>query len=548
MENRVFILFFVIVFLSFLFTASSACVLHERKKHALKIPPIAWILLFFAITIPLTFGLEFFEIQLFKDYTQGLRIEFHGLFFQNGDGNSYLFDIYINKKILDIIRQVLYFSVMLWISCTAAFLSFGMSSYFNSLHFLTKHSSACHDDKINKIFLQAKRTAGIRRNVVLRVVKSDIKISPCTCGTVFPTVFVGKDYLYGYSETRLKLIFLHELMHIKQYHSFLKLLTLGITSLFGLIPFAKRIRKAVIEDCEYICDRKVMAFMGEDMIAEYMSMIIDIAEQNVKYKSNDALVSPASEAGEMIMKRYGSMKSDYCKWNNFRYILPVILTTVILNMLGMSSVAIKSIDNIGVDIASPIIERSLCEYFGVTDPHDLKESHIAAVYSIEFCLSKEIEMIDRTNDERYALSVIINEGLVYNGNGCVPFPGYPDEAKFICGIVPQIVRADMFASVFSDDTDAVSRFSSCYKSLKYAGEDEVEVLILDGVDHDTVREYLLYEYENGKLDDFLIASKIVDTRDILLFDNLRTIIFSDKLKSSVEDLYSGADFAIINRK
>ena len=548
MENRVFILFFVIVFLSFLFTGSSSCVLHERKKHSLKIPPIAWILLFFAVTIPLPFGFEFFEIQLFKDYTQGLRIEFHKLLFQTGESNSYLFDVYINKEILDIIRQVLYFCLMLWISCTAAFLSFGMSSYFNSLHFLTKHSTECHDDKINKIFLQAKRTAGIRRNVVLRVVKSDIKISPCTCGTVFPTVFVGKDYLYGYSETRLKLIFLHELMHIKQYHSFLKLLTLGITSLFGLIPFARRIRRAVIEDCEYICDRSVMSVMGEDVIAEYMSMIVDVAEQNIKYKSNDTLLSPASEAGEMILKRYGAMKSGYRQGNNFRYILPVILTTVILNLLGMSSVEIRSIDNIGVDIVSPIIERSLCEYFGVSDPHDLKESHISSVYSIEFCLSEEIEMITRAHDTRHALSVIINEGLIYNGNECLPFPGYPEEAKLSCGIIPQIVRADMFESVFCDDSDAVSRFSACYKYLEYDGEAEVEVLVLRGADHGTVSEYLLTKYENGKLDDFLIENKTVDTRDILLFGDLRTLIFSDKLKSSVKELYSESDFAVINRK
>ncbi len=548
MENRVFILFFVIVFLSFLFSVTSSCVLHFRKKHSLKIHPPIWILLFLSFTIPLTFGSGLIEIQLFTDYTEGMRIEFHSMPLFSSAAASYLGDVYIAKQMLDIIRHSAFTAVMLWIVCTAAFLSFGMSSYFNSLHFLTKHSSECHDDKINKIFKQAKKTAGIRRNVVLRVVKSDIKISPCTCGTVFPTVFVGKDYLYGYSDTRLRLIFLHELMHIKHHHSLLKMITLVITSLFGLIPFAKTIRNAVIEDCEYLCDRGVMKAMGEDMIPEYMAMIIDVAEQNIKHRTNDALLSPVSEAGEMILKRYGAMKSGHKQKNGAGYILPIILAALLINFFCMSSVKIKSTDNLGVDIASPIMERALCEYFGVADPHELNEEHIASVYSIEFLLSEEIDMVKRSDDNRFSLAVIINEGLIYTENECLPFPGYPDDIRFSCSIIPRAVRADMFDIIFRGDSDAYKNLTSCYRNIGYEGSEHVPVLLLDGADDEIVMKYLRQGYTDGAFDVFLITGKTVDTRDIALFKDLRTLIFSDKLKSSQESIYTASDYAVINRK
>ena len=40
----------------------------------------------------------------------------------------------------------------------------------------------------------------------------------------------------------------------------------------------------------------------------------------------------------------------------------------------------------------------------------------------------------------------------------------------------------------------------------------------------------------------------MDTRDIPLFDGLRTLIFSDRTESSVEEWYETTKFAVIRRE
>lgn len=540
MENRVFILFFVILLLSFLFVFASSGLLRTRKKHTLRIIPIMWIFMFFTVTIPLTCGIDLIELQLFTDYTGGMRIEIHSLLV-----NAQIAELYIREEILNTIWLMCLLFIVLWMSGTAARLSFGVSSYFNSIHFLTKHSSECHDDKINKIFADAKKAAKVRRDVSLRVVKSDIKVSPCTCGTVFPTVFVGKDFLYEYSDFKLKLIFMHELTHVRQFHSFLKILTLIMTSIFGFIPLSKSVKKAVSEDCEHICDCAVIRSVGESAISEYMGTIIDIAERNIRNKNPDALISPISESGEFILKRYSVMKQHTAQNSSVRYALPLISVFLLINIFMMSSVSAKSIDNLGVDIASPLIERALCEYFGISDSHELTEKHISSIYSIEFALSDDIEHLENT-DKSYAVSVILNEGLVFSDNGeFLPPPEYPHSLKFSSGIFPHIIRADMLECMIPQDPEENRIFRSIYTLTDC--ESEVPIYVSDDPDEKAVKKYLEAEYKNGRLDVYLTDSKVIDTRDIALFDDLRTLIFSDNLESSDETLYTVSDYAVIER-
>lgn len=539
MENRVFILFFVILLLSFLFVFTSVGILRTRKKYALRIIPLIWILMFFIVTVPLTCGINLIELHLFTDYTGGMRIEIYSILMKNQ-----IAELYIREEILHTIWLLCLLFVSLWLSGAAARLSFGMSSYFNSIHFLTKHSSECHDDKINKIFSDAKKEAKIKRVVSLRVVESDIKVSPCTCGTVFPTVFVGKDFLYEYSDFRLKLIFMHELTHVRQFHSFLKILTLIITSFFGFIPLAKKIKNAVSEDCEYICDCAVIKSMGDSSVSVYMNTIIDIAERNTGYEKKDAEVSSMSESGELILRRYNVMKHHISQKSCFGHILPLIFVFILINLFMMSSVSVKNIENLGVDIASPLIERALCEYFGIVNPHDLTEKHISSIYCIEFELSDDIEYIENT-DENYAVSVIFNEGFVCSGEELLKLPGYPDSLKFSSGIFPRIIRADMLDLIIPLDSEENRIFRNTYMLAEC--EDFVDIYVSNDPSEEVAKKYLESEYKNGELDVFLTDSKIVDTRDIALFGELRTLIFSDNLESSDKTLYTVSDYSVIAR-
>jgi len=504
--------------------------------------------MFMSVSIPFTHGVNLFELQLFTDYTDGLRIEMHRKFLSLLNENTLLNEFYITSDKLIDFRIACMIIMAIWVIVVIVSLVYGISSYCNSIHFLTKHSSRCYDERILAIFDEAKSIAKLHRNVTLRIVKSDIKISPCTCGTVFPSVFVGQEHIEMYSDTRLKLIFLHELIHVKQGHSLLKMMTLFVTSMFRIIPISKQIRKAINEDCEHICDCKVIESLGEEHLSEYMSMIIDVAWHNVSEHESSEVLSSVSASAELILKRFNVIKNQKSEKNSLKYVIPLLVVTVAVNIFFMSSVSVKSIDDLGVDFTSPFMERAICQYFGLKDPDEITESHLEAIYSIEYLLSGDIVHLTRDESNRYALSLIINDGLVYTGEEYIPLPGYNEGEKFTFEMFPRVIRADMFDRVLPRYFQSSPSIRPWYTELDYEGSEELPLMIYENPDKYTIKTYLEQKRIDGELDIFFISSKNIDTKDISLFKNLKTLIFSNNLKSTDESLYYCQDYAIIERK
>lgn len=535
MENRVFILVFLIAVLSFLFTAVSLIILHIRGKYNLSCSGVIWVILFIATAVPIVNQQSMFQLQLFTDYTGGMRIELQD------DGEILRDDIYIPKKAIDVAAGACGLISAVWFITATAYFTYGLAGYFDNLHFLTKHSSECHDERINEIFARAKKKAGLHRNITLRTMNSDIRLSPCTCGIIFPAVYIGSDYLSDYSDLRLELVFLHELIHIKHHDPSLKFLTLIVTSFFKLLPMSARVKNAVGEDVEFRCDKSVLEIMGDGVRGEYIAMIIDVAERNLKDECGNAdFLSSVSRSGEMIINRYKYMKERHSRKSSAVYAFPLLVAAITLNMVLMSVFSIKNIDNLGVDLANPLIETAMCEYFGIPDAHELTEDDIASVYSLEFALSDYREMLGDEVSERYAMTCTINEGLVWNGSEYTAPVADDIKLKLRLDIVPELIRSDIFDKVIAPDTPEHIRLRE-----RYTESDGF--MILSEYNESELREYILSEYTSGRLSEHFSTSKIVDTRDIVLFTGLRTLIFSDRLKTEDDTIYTAEDYAVISR-
>lgn len=537
MGNRVYILFFLVAVFSFLFSAVSAVILLIRKKHKLSFKGILWVIFFITVTIPIMHERSILDLQLFTNYAGGMRIEVY----EDSSGDMLRDDIYIPKKVLEASGSICEVFLIGWIVNMTAHFSYGMAGYFNNLHFLTKHSEECHDDRINAIFQRARKKAGIRRQITLRVMNRKIRLSPCTCGINFPCVYIGKDYLYEYSELRLELVFLHELMHIRHRDTLLKLAALFITSCFSYLPTAQKIRNAISEDVEFRCDNAVLAKMGDNVRGEYIAMIIDVAERNLKddWRGMDFL-SPVSRSGEMILHRYKYMKERRSRKSSAVYAFPVLVIAAAMNMALVSSLSVRDINNPGVDFANPLVERAVCAYLGIQDPHSLTEQDIAGIYSLEFALSDSRLLLGEAVPEKYALSCTINEGLLWDGTGYTLPAAGQSSLKFTHDILPYMIRVDMFDSVISGKDE------NCRLSRDYYYENHL-VMMLDDGNSDVLREYLLAEYEQGNLLPYLVNSRTVDTRDVVMFPGLRTLIFSDRVKASDESVYLTEEYAVISK-
>ena len=327
----------------------------------------------------------------------------------------------------------------------------------------------------------------------------EIALSPCTCGINFPAVYIGKEYLYEYSEQRLELVFLHELYHIRHCDAPTKLLTLLVTSIFSFLPGASQIRNTVSEDAEFRCDEAVLKAMGENSCGEYISVILDIAERTVRnpYQGYDYL-SGISRTGDLILRRYHAMKNPN-KSKAFFPLMLVLTASLALNMFLFSVVSVENMDNMGIDLASPLLEDALCSYFSVSDSKELTEKDISSIYSIEFALSEHNDKVKKMKESGYAIRCILNEG-------------------------------------FALDTAAPQKMSRADQDI-----------VPDHIPDSDIDMYLRNAYESGELWIHLAETKTADTRDIVLFGHLRTLIFSDRIASSCEEVYTSDKYAVISR-
>lgn len=538
MENRIVILFFLIAGLSFLFSGVSALLLMTRKCRKISCRGIVWFLFFLAAAVPFMQEQSLFSFKIFTDYTGGMRLELHNAVSETCLKN----DLYITNEALRMLYLFCTLTVTVWIASAAAHITYGIAGYFNNLHFLTKHSEECHDDRIKTVFERAKKTAGIRRQITLRVMKRDIRLSPCTCGINFPAVYIGKDYLYSCSDSRLELVFLHELMHIRHHDTLLKLTGLITTSFYAFLPVSGKIRQAIAEDVEFRCDAAVLARMGDSVCGEYMAMILDAAEHNLRdtCPAPDFL-SSVSRAGEMLIRRYHFMKERRMRKNNAVYLFPVLTAAAAVNMALFSVISVNNPDNMGIDFASPLLQNAVCSYLSIPDPHDITQNDVDSIYSIEFSLSDSRELLGNTIPEKYLMACTLNEGLADDGSAYSTAVEYGAEQKYlIYEPVPALLYADYAKVVY-----AGNKAWSFYLRSLY--EEENGYIFLKEYDTALLEQYLQKAYKNRELDPFLANIRTADTRDIVLFRGLRTLIFSDKIKASEESVYESSQYAVISR-
>ena len=379
MGNRVFLLFYAVAALSLIFAVSASVLLLIRRRTGRSVRVLWWHLFFVLTVVPIILGPHLWQLRLFTNCAGGMRIEAR---IADGEGEPAA-EISADAHALRMATTVTRLLLSLWFIAAAASSSYGISSYWNTLHFLTKHSEHCRDERVNRIFEEAKRKAGVRAPVSLRVMHLDLKLSPCTCGTWSPSVFIGGDYLDEYSDRWLELVFVHELTHIRHGDALLRLTALLATSFHALLPQSAGIRQAVNEDVEYLCDRKVLALEGREARREYIEVILDIAERNLRedYKPED-LLSNASQAGEFLLKRYRRMQEEDAGMSA----KPVIaaLVALLLNVSLFAVAAVENPDNLRIDFASPVFADAMTRHFELTDASEVTEDTLASVYRLEF--------------------------------------------------------------------------------------------------------------------------------------------------------------------
>ncbi len=149
------------------------------------------------------------------------------------------------------------------------------SRAFNSLIAV---SQICKDARVNDIVRSISEALGIKRDI--KVVVNQGFPSPAIAG-IFRIVIV-MPHIDDFSDEQLKGIFVHELMHYKHKHLFIKLLASLIEILFWWNPLMHIFRMEIDNSLEFHADSKLIEILNYREQREYLRSITKVADKNVK--------------------------------------------------------------------------------------------------------------------------------------------------------------------------------------------------------------------------------------------------------------------------
>ncbi|MBR5446299.1 MAG: M56 family metallopeptidase [Clostridia bacterium] len=441
MENRIMILFFMLLSLFLLFSAASALLTVLRRKWRRRLPSVVWGILFLLPLLPFSIagGHSPIQLELTLD-AQGGRVvsvlpaeeektPLPALLTAEADGSISLTGtasalsayslpegLYISARVWSAAVYLAAFALFLWVTLALASVTHRICAYAESIRFLTSRSSVCHDERLCAVFQASAAQVRLHRKPQLRVVEEGIHLSPCTAGFLTPTVYISHIQSHMASD-ELEYIFLHELCHVKRHDFFLKMLALFATAVHFPAPFAGDVRRQVYEDCELGCDRMVLSHIGAARRSRYMQTILEIAEQKLRTDViRGELFSYASGAKELLLRRYRNLLEPEKALSpaDLLRLASVLSAVCLFHICLFSLVDPSKTENPLIRFENPYLETVVREYYALRDDEPVTMSHLDGIWSLEFSISRKTDKpAGSPEEDALALCCIVNEGKYY---------------------------------------------------------------------------------------------------------------------------------------
>ncbi len=286
----------------------------------------------------------------------------------------------------------------LWLSGATIGFVRALCKYTDSKKLMLANSSVCGDERIIQILDKLRQKMKIKRHVKLRIFDIESFMSPCICGFIFPTLYIEPGCL-SMSDKELECVLTHELTHMRRFDMIAKLFCLFVTSVHWFNPSAKRVREAVLEDCELSCDYSVVKMFGRDASGMYMGTILDFTERYSKqckliFKDGMSCGLFASEpSGAAFMKmRYANMKSY--RGGRLMLVLSSVFAAacIALNIFALSCSSTVTLSTFGSAIKlSPAFDIMLRAYYDLDSNDYITPEMVDGIKSISVSVNREYD-------------------------------------------------------------------------------------------------------------------------------------------------------------
>ena len=190
-----------------------------------------------------------------------------------------------------------------WISGLAAFLV----KLTRSLAKFDARTGECGDiisPEVLKIFKETKNRLGIRKEV--KLLSSRYVSVPVTFGWIRPKILLPSDLEKAISEEKLKLILMHELLHVKRNDLLKNYIWIIAKLVHWFNPLVWKAYREYNDDIELAVDNEIVKFLDKKGVYDYSQSIIEVVRLSKKPCNVPVAVSFCSDRTK-LKKRMENM-------------------------------------------------------------------------------------------------------------------------------------------------------------------------------------------------------------------------------------------------
>jgi len=162
-----------------------------------------------------------------------------------------------------------------WAAGALAFLSMCVSRQRRFSRNIRRWSRPAADEAVLALWDSVCRETGLRR--CPRLLICPLAASPVMCGLFRPTLVLPEGVV---EPERLRLMFLHEALHVRRGDVWAKALALAALAVNWFNPFAWLVNRRLAAEAEMACDAAVLRYAGADVRFAYCETVLSAARRS----------------------------------------------------------------------------------------------------------------------------------------------------------------------------------------------------------------------------------------------------------------------------
>lgn len=163
---------------------------------------------------------------------------------------------------------------------------------------------------------------------------------PCTTGITKKYILIPVFLLDSLDLYEMKMVLLHEVMHIKRRDVSLKIFITVLNSLHWFNPLFYSLRQNLNDWTEMGCDEDLMLYLSQEQRKSYMNVLFKLSEESIKRNQSYALYFGGRKVKNFKRRIYGIMK----KQNQGRMACKIFASVIAFTVISGASVIAKAAD------------------------------------------------------------------------------------------------------------------------------------------------------------------------------------------------------------